>query len=165
MSVSFSDQACTSSTEPDKSYKVEPLDLDAEAVLKLMFINSSSFTFTKTKSTVAQNRETEIFHINQVVHHFNNKKPHQNEQYAISLSAGTGVFCLFSKESSPARSIGGMGGGGSKDFFSNLLIKNEISRSCTPTLFCGHGKSSSNCIMTKAQDQDIFRSQGLCVKF
>lgn len=110
MSVSFSDQACTSSTEPDKSYKVEPLDLDAEAVLKLMFINSSSFTFTKTKSTVAQNRETEIFHINQVVHHFNNKKTHQNEQYAIS-SAGTGVFCLFSKESSHARSIGGMGGG------------------------------------------------------
>lgn len=116
MSVSFSDKACTSSTEPDKSYKVEPLDLDAEAVLKLMFINSSSFTFTKTKSTVAQNRETEIFHINQVVHHFNNKKTHQNEQYAISLSAGTGVFCLFSKESSHARSIGG-GGLAAKIFF------------------------------------------------
>lgn len=61
---------------PTSEYKVEPLDLDAEAVLKLMFINSSSFTFTKTKSTVAQNRETEIFHINQVVHHFNNKKTH-----------------------------------------------------------------------------------------
>lgn len=108
--------------------------------------------------------ETEIFHINQVVHHFNNKKTHQNEQYTRSRRPGLGYSVCFQKKVRMHEASGGWGGG-SKDFFSNLLIKNEISRSCTPTLFCGHGKSSSNCIMTKAQDQDIFRSQGLCVKF
>lgn len=111
MSVSFSDQACTSSTEPDKSYKVEPLDLDAEAVLKLMFINSSSFTFTKTKSTVAQNRETEIFHINQVVHHFNNKKTTKTNNTRSRCRPGLGYSVCFQKKVRMHEASGGWGGG------------------------------------------------------
>lgn len=50
--LSHWDEACTSSTEPDKSSEVKPL-------IKII-IYSSSFTFTKTKSTAAQ-KETKIF--------------------------------------------------------------------------------------------------------
>lgn len=111
MSVSFSDQACTSSTEPDKSYKVEPLDLDAEAVLKLMFINSSSFTFTKTKSTVAQNRETEIFHINQVVHHFNKKKnPPKRTIRDLVVGRDWGILSVFKRKFACTKHRGDGGG-------------------------------------------------------
>lgn len=59
--LSHWDEACTSSTKPDKSSEVKPL-------IKII-IYSSSFTFTKTKSTAAQ-KETKIFYINQVEHYF-----------------------------------------------------------------------------------------------
>lgn len=45
--------------------------------------------------------------------------------------------------------LGGWGGGGSKDFFFNLFIKNEILRSCIFIFFWGYGKFLSNCIMIK----------------
>lgn len=67
-------------------------------------------------STVAQNRETEIFHINQVVHHFNKKKTPKRIIRDLVVGRDWGILSVFKRKFACTKHRGD-GGGGSKDFF------------------------------------------------